>query len=300
MNVSGYIRVSGVAQSDKDGPVRQREAIARFAARHGLTILAEYSEAISGTVDSMERPQFAEMLTKILLLRTLPGPKIEGIVVECMDRLARDVLVSEMLLKACRENDVKVFCAVDDSLTDICTEADKNRTLLRQILAALAQWEKSTINHRLQSAKRRIKSEGRRCEGGKPYGHYPGEAETLTFMRDLRDSNNNRLSLSKIAFETNAAGYRNRAGRPWTKQSVFSVLTGRSLAIKKKARKSNARRIHAISQVEGLAPVPEVSGPSGASACAPEGASGVAPGAHPEPIRTVDAERQVNIFGPSA
>jgi site-specific DNA recombinase len=285
MNVFSYLRVSGLGQVDKDGPVRQRASIKAFADSFGLIVLQEFfDEGVSGTVECMERPGFADMLTKVIISQNTPFP-IEAIVVECMDRLARDLMISEMLLKTCRENKVKVFCSVDSGLIDVASEADQNRTMLRQILAIVAQWDKTNTVEKLRSARLRMRAEGRRCEGSKPYGYFPAEKPVLERMKALH----RKMSLSELAFALNCEGFRNRAGRQWTKASVFSILTGQSLATAKKARKNNARRIHAVSSDERLAAPVAVSGPSGTGPCAETRSGGVAQSANTQPCRTVNA-----------
>jgi len=285
MNVFSYLRVSGLGQVDKDGPVRQRLSIKAFADRFNLIILQEFfDEGVSGTVECMERPGFADMITKVIISQNTPFP-VEAIVVECMDRLARDLMISEMLLKTCRDNQVKVFCSVDSGLVDVASEADQNRTMLRQILAIVAQWDKTNTVKKLLSARLRARAEGRRCEGSKPYGHFPSEQIVLARMKTLH----REMSLSELAFTLNTEGFRNRAGRQWTKASVYSILTGQSLAATRKERKNNARRIHAISQGEGLTPGAEICGPGGTSACVAQGASGIAQSANPQSGRAVNA-----------
>lgn len=241
MKVFSYIRVSGVGQVDKDGPIRQAESITAFCSRHGLQVLAEFKEeGVSGTVDGMDRPKFADMISRIDLFKMANEPllQVDAIVVERMDRLARDLMVSEFLLRECRQRGIKVFCADQGELVDMASEnGDPTRTMLRQILGAIAQWDKSVTVKKLRAARQRQRLEGHPCEGRKPYGFHAPEKKILEIAKQFRASG---LSYEKIAYELNSEGYRTREGKQWTKANLFSVVTGRG----QKERTTNyARRI---------------------------------------------------------
>src|SRR5258708_4853471 len=90
----GYLRVSGDSQIDGDGFPRQREAIERYAAANNIIVVKYFQEeGVSGTVESIDRPAFQDMLTALLA----NGTKI--VLIERLDRIARDVMVQEGTLK---------------------------------------------------------------------------------------------------------------------------------------------------------------------------------------------------------
>ncbi|MGD0948695.1 MAG: hypothetical protein ABSA52_14875 [Candidatus Binatia bacterium] len=62
---------------------------------------------------------------------------------------------------------------------------DATRVLIRQVLGAVAQFEKSVIVAKLKAARIRKRRETGRCEGRKPFGTKPREAETLALIRKL-------------------------------------------------------------------------------------------------------------------
>jgi DNA invertase Pin-like site-specific DNA recombinase len=230
MRIFSYIRVSGLGQVDKDGPIRQRKAIVDFCVKYTLTHAAEFFEGgVSGTIDGMDRPQFAEMLTKADTFNAgcfLSSLHIDGIVVECMDRLARDLMVSELLLRECRNRNIKVFCADQGELTDVASDSgDPTRTMFRQILGAIAQWNKSVTVNKLRGARVRARANGGRCEGRKPYGLIdPKEAEVKSIIKMLEGD---KISYSHIAARLNLQGMKTRMGLPWSKETVYSVATAR-------------------------------------------------------------------------
>jgi DNA invertase Pin-like site-specific DNA recombinase len=227
--VVSYIRVSGRGQIDGDGPERQRDAIAKFCKAHGLATMHGLSEffdkAVSGKVDGMDRPEFVRMLEQI---EETNLPRVSAIVVECMDRLARDLMVSELLLAECRQRSIKVYAADQGALIDMTGEgADPTRVLIRQILGALAQWDKSMLVSKLKAARDRKKATTGRCEGKKPFGTRPGEAAIINLAHQFRsvlDENNQPMEYVVIAKHFNESGFRTRHGKPWTKYSVRHIV----------------------------------------------------------------------------
>lgn len=222
MNVFSYIRVSGLGQVDKDGPKRQREAVEKFCQRHNLAQTAEFfEEGVSGTIEGLDRPMFADMIEKIELFKQIETLRIDAIVVECMDRLARDLMVSEVLLRECRTRGIKVYAA-DGELVDVASnEIEPTRKMMRQIFAAIAECDKSLLVRKLHNARLRKRQNGQRCEGAKPYGCKPFEENALNLMRDYQAKH---YSYSQIAEEMNEGGVQPRFGQRWTKSSVYSIL----------------------------------------------------------------------------
>lgn len=211
--------MSGKGQLDGDGPKRQRDAIKIFCETHSLNFLREFFEqGVSGTKEGMDRPAFGEMIETIDSHSGL----VKVIVVERLDRLARDLMVSEMLLRECRSRGIKVFAVDQGALIDMATNGDDpTRKLIRQLLGALAEWEKSMLVKKLGAARARIRKAKGKCEGIKSYGELPGEIHTLRVMRSLRESN---IAYHVVAAMLNEQHLFNRSNNPWTKFSVFQTL----------------------------------------------------------------------------
>lgn len=161
MKVFGYLRVSSAGQLEGDGFDRQRDAIQKFCDKRGWTIYAWYEEPISGTVEGFDRPKFADMMS-------VAGPgTAQAVVVEAAHRLARDLMVSELLLNEARKLDVRVFeAAAGQELTD---DKDPTRVLLRQFLGAISQWDKSNTVRRLAAARNRLRAQGEFMGGHTPW-----------------------------------------------------------------------------------------------------------------------------------
>lgn len=164
----GYLRVSSRGQITGDGFDRQRETILKYCEAKNWRVVRWFTDGgISGTVDATDRAAFAEMLNLI-------GPATcKTVVVERADRLARDLIVSELACQDIREAGGEIYEAASD--TELTTSDDPTRILIRQVLGALSQWNKNVTVKRLKAARDRIRKETGRCEGVVPYPRTPEE-----------------------------------------------------------------------------------------------------------------------------
>lgn len=220
MNVVSYIRVSGRGQLAGGGPDRQRDSIHVFASTNNLTNAREFFEqGISGTTRGMDRPAFSEMLEYIEDHET----DNFSIVVERMDRLARDLMRGEMLLKECRDRGIKVFAA-DVGLIDQATnDGDPTRKLIRQVIGAVAEFAKSELVMKLAKARKRQREKTGKCEGAKSYGHYPAELPAMEFVKGLILSDAD-LRGESVASLLNQGGFRTRRGTNYSRQAAERVV----------------------------------------------------------------------------
>jgi DNA invertase Pin-like site-specific DNA recombinase len=215
-----YLRVSGKGQVDGDGFPRQRETIARYAKAAGFDLVDEYrDEGVSGTKDLDDREGLSDLLARIR------SNGVRVVLVERADRLARDLIVGELILSQFRDLGVKVIAA--DSGTDLTAgDDDPTRTLIRQVLGAVAQFEKAVIVSKLKAARVRKRRADGKCEGRKAFGEKEGEAEVLAYIRKLyrKPRGGTRLSYAAIAERLNAEGIPSRTGRPWAPATVYGIL----------------------------------------------------------------------------
>ena len=215
----GYLRVSGKGQVDGDGLRRQREAIRRFAAANGFEMVEEFIDAgVSGTKDLAARPGLAALLDRV------ESNGVKVVVVERADRLARDLMVNEVIVDQLSRAGARVLTADGADLTN--ADGDPTRTLIRQVLGAVAQFDKSVIVLKLRAARDRKRRREGRCEGRKPFGTRPAEAQVLDRIRALRrkPKGRPRLSIAAIAATLNAEGVPTRTGRPWAPGTVHGIL----------------------------------------------------------------------------
>lgn len=216
-----YLRVSGKGQLEGDGFARQRDAIERYSKAAKLDLVGEYrDEGVSGTKELDDRGGLAELLARV------KSNGVRVVLVERADRLARDLVVGELILNEFRAAGVKVI-AVDSGNDMAAADDDPTRVLIRQVLGAVSQFEKSVIVSKLKAARiRKRRSEGR-CEGRKPFGHYDGEADIVARIRSLRRKprGGERLSFEGIANALNADAVPTRTGKPWAAGTIRGILS---------------------------------------------------------------------------
>ena len=211
----GYLRTSGKGQIGNDGFPRQREAILRYAKANRVQIVHEYSdEAVSGTTDAMDRPGLTDLFV------ALKANGVRLVIVETASRLARDLMISEIILGEFRKIGVRVVSA-DGGIDLTLGNDDPSGKLIRQILGAVAEWEKCALVQKLRASRLRIRRSGGRCEGQKPYGQNPEETKVVKSILELRSTG---MSSQAIADHLNAGGTQTRSGGKWHATQVARVI----------------------------------------------------------------------------
>lgn len=217
MNAAIYLRVSGESQIQGDGLPRQREKCRQYAEANGIRIVAEFSD--QGVTGKMELENREGLSACIHAVRE-QGIKL--VIVESSDRLARDLIVAEVCIREFQKIGVQVISA--NGGVDLTAGDDSNPTakLVRQILSAVAEFDRCVIVLKLKGARDRIRARDGKCEGRPVYGAKPGEAEILATMRRLRTVE--RMTYSQIADYLNLACIPTRTGRAWCLQSIGKIL----------------------------------------------------------------------------
>jgi DNA invertase Pin-like site-specific DNA recombinase len=211
-----YLRVSGKGQIDGDGFPRQREKVTRYAKKNHHDIVQEFrDEGVSGAKDAFDREGLTDLFVAI------KGNGVRTVLIERADRLARDFMISEIILSEFRKLGVKVIAV--DSERDLTVEDDEpTKKLIRQILGVISEWEKSVIVQKLRAARMRIRKSKGRCEGRKPYGATEEEREVIATMKKLRSE---KLSFVNVASRLNAEGVKPRMGQTvWHPTTIQRIL----------------------------------------------------------------------------
>jgi DNA invertase Pin-like site-specific DNA recombinase len=234
--VFGYIRVSGKGQVQKDGPDRQREAIRAFCAQNNLELVEIYRDlAVSGTVEHEQREGFSRMILDALD----QGVKI--IVVETMQRLARDLIVSEFMIRELSSRGMALY-SVEAGLQDMVTAKDQDpgRTFIRQVFAAAAQLDKSSLVLKLRAARNRIRELEGKCEGGIPMEETPDGIKTLNLMTMMRKE---LFSWQTVAIHLNFSGHKKPNGKDWNAQEVASAYRRFAKRFKAKKKREEQKQL---------------------------------------------------------
>ncbi|MEE8156052.1 MAG: recombinase family protein [Phycisphaerales bacterium] len=219
-NAFAYLRGTGRGRLGGAGTPRQAEAIYRHAHVKSIDIVGEYrDEARNGTSDLRDRPGLLEMIEDAALSH------IRLVFVERPERLADDLIAREIIIAELKGHGVRVV-AVEPDVDLTATDDDPRRILIRQVLEARAGLNKDILTLNLRLARRRKRRRFGRCEGCKPFGHYPGERETLTRILELSRKPHRRpkLTFQAIADVLNVERRPTRFGKQWTRGTVRRVI----------------------------------------------------------------------------
>lgn len=215
-----YYRVSTKGQEDNGyGLDEQHRAVSEFL---GSEEVISYTDAgVSG--ETLIRPGLAK-----LLLEVESGDRV---VVPRLDRLARSLVVQELLLDQLTEKKAEVLSCVEaESVVLMDDEHDPTRRLIRQVLGAVAEFERGLITARLQAGRRAKHQRGGYAYGAPPFGYasldgvltpIEDEQRVILFMRSRSEEG---ASNDLIASELNISAVRTRYGGHWHGNTVRRIL----------------------------------------------------------------------------
>ena len=213
----GYLRVSGEIQVKGSGYDRQEQSIKLYAKKNKIQIDKWYKEAHTGT--EADRPVFHEMVEDLL------SNSVRLIIVESMDRFARDAMVQGNLIAHLILTKIDLISAASNQ--NVTEEQEKNPwiKMLVQVQGSFAELEKSLLVRRLKAGRERARKAGRK-EGVKPFGSRDGEKDVLKRMRQLyrKPRNGKRRSYYRIAKLLNQEGLPTRTGKQWQGPTVKGIL----------------------------------------------------------------------------
>ena len=232
--VFAYLRVSGVSQINNGGFDRQIKAIKSFCKDQEYDIAHIYSEkGVSGTKDELDRPEFQQTRSDIL------ANGVNTIVVEGLDRLARELRIQEQILMYLARKEI---CLISANTGEDITEAvrsDPLKKALIQIQGVFAELDKSQLVVKLKKGREKKKAEQGKCEGRKHYGEESEEEREIikrvTYMRRLSRGAEKRTSFQKIADTLNEEEIKTRLGKKWNASGVKRIVDRKWIGKTKKA-----------------------------------------------------------------
>ena len=213
-----YFRTSSATNvgADKDSLKRQQAAVKAFAKGAGYELVDEfYDPAVSGADAIDERPGFAAMLKRIA------GNGVRVILVETANRFARDLIVQETGWRFLQGLGVTLI-AVDspDSFLDKTPTA----VLIRQVLGAVAQFEKAALVAKLKAARERKKREIGKCGGRRSVAVANPATVALAKKLARYPVNGRRRSLRDVAAELETAGNLTSKGTAYGAAAVARMI----------------------------------------------------------------------------
>ena len=214
-----YLRVSGESQAteDKDGLLRQRLACEAEAARRGWRIARIFEDrGVSGTHELANRPALRDL--------RFVARRGDVVLVEKADRLARDLAVFCMIRKDLTDLGVQIISA--DGSRDL-GDPTPTEKMITDIMAVIAEYERSVIVGRMTAAKRRKREQGIRVDGPKPYGTHPGEDVAVSMIRELAGQG---MTLASIASRLEEMGIRPRRSASWPLTTISKIARRKDAA----------------------------------------------------------------------
>lgn len=224
--IVGYCRTSTENQKEDDTISIQKEEIKNYCLGTKLKLVKIFSDnGVSGSKELENRPGLSRLFHYLE-----SHPKVKIILVWKLDRLARSVYMSEMLLHKISEMGVSVLSITEGNLNN---EKDPFRKSFRQFLSIFAELEREFIKARLTSGRIKKAKEGGYCGGKIPYGYKldkrtrklvinKAEAETVRLIYSL---SNKGKSSHKIAVEISRMGILTRTGKAlWHSDTICGIL----------------------------------------------------------------------------
>lgn len=224
LRLIAYYRLSTAGQLDGFGAEVYEQMMRKWARTNRHTIVELVSDdAVTGTVDEDDRPALASAIEMVA------NGHADGILFPDMTRLARHLQVQESVLAIVWANGGRVF-AVDhgEHLPD--DDDDPMRTLLRQFVGAVGQFDRTSIAKRLRSGRAAKKAAGGYAGGAPAYGQKAeggelvaddAEAAGLQRAQQLKADG---LSLRAIAAALNEEGVPTKRGGQWSASTVSRLL----------------------------------------------------------------------------
>lgn len=210
-----YYRTSSATNvgADKDSRERQERAVNDYAARNELEIVASYYDAAVSGADPLDRREGFRQL-----LQHIASNGVRTVLVETANRFARDLIVQETGWKKLQALGIELIAVdspnafVDDTPTAI---------LIRQILGAVAEFDKAMTVAKLSAARERKRAATGKCEGQKGWAEIDPAMAKLA--RQLRVDKG--MSLDAVSRELAKRGHRAKSGKHFTRTVVSRMVS---------------------------------------------------------------------------
>ena len=219
MEVFVYLRVSTDQQAESGAGLAAQEAACRqWAEKQGVPVAGVFvEEGISGSTGLDKRPALLHAIAAL--------GKDDILLVARRDRLGRDPF-SVAMIEASVAKKAKVASAAGEG-TD---NDDPASVLMRRMVDAFSEYERSMIGIRTKSAMQAKKLKGERV-GHIQFGcrvvegnRIEPDQEEQAILAQIRELHLRGLSIRKIAKELNDRGIFNRNGNRWNHESVRNAM----------------------------------------------------------------------------
>lgn len=218
--VISYCRVSTDNQK-KEGTINlQVEEIRDYCKKKKMSLVKVFSDdGVSGGLE--DRPALVD------LFDYLDENEVEAVVIYRLDRLARDLIIQENLIKDFEKRGIKIISTQEADLDS----KDPTRILIRQLLGGVAQYEKAIITLRLSGGRMRKARKGKFAGGSVALGYKPknkdlrvDDKEAELVKRIFKMKRRKRMGLREIARELNKQNIPTARGGQWYAGTIRYML----------------------------------------------------------------------------
>jgi DNA invertase Pin-like site-specific DNA recombinase len=225
----GYLRVSTDLQAEHGHGLKvQERAIRTFAGSKGFRLVKLYrDEGVSGSNGLDTRSGLGEAL------RALQARHADSVVVYRLDRLARDLVLQEQLIAEIWRMGCMLYSTAEGEnsvLDPTARESDPSRDLIRQVLGAVAQYERAMVRLRLRAGKERKAEAGGYIGGGVQLGKRVVARELVDDLEEQRallrmlELHQAGASYREIVASLNAEGFQTKRGGQWLPATVRRIV----------------------------------------------------------------------------
>ena len=222
--IVGYCRVSTENQKDEGTIDIQRHALKEYADANGYELVKVFEdEGVSGGLE--DRAGLAELFN---FLEDEANKDIEAVLIFKLDRLARDLIIQENLLKDFEKKGVRLISTKE---TDLDSK-EPTRVFIRQVLGGVSQYEKGLIAMRLTAGRKsKIKFKNKYAGGGVALGYETidrdlviNEKQAETIRQIFKMKRYGKKGLREIARTLNEQGVATARGGEWHAGTIKYIL----------------------------------------------------------------------------
>jgi site-specific DNA recombinase len=226
MDLIAYLRVSTDKQAEEGyGLDVQADDVAAYAAANGHTIVATYTdEGVSGSNGLALR----EALPEALL--ALAAGNGQALLIPALHRLSRDMLLQEQLLREIWSMGCEVLSALGSEASLRDDPEDPARRMLRVILGAVNEYERTLIVLRLRKGRAAKHAGGGYAYGSPGYGYAAHEKALVAVDHEqaiiarIHGLRKDGATTRAIANVLNGEGVRAKRGGRWHPETIARIV----------------------------------------------------------------------------
>lgn len=223
LNLIGYCRVSTEIQKEEGTIDLQIKDIEKYAKQKNYNLVKMFCDnGVSGSLEWHERKGMVSLFSYLEA-----NIEIDGVLIFKLDRLARDLRVQENIIYDLQEKRKKKIISIKEPDLD---SKDITRVLFRQMLSAVAQYEKGLITMRMMNGRIKKAERGGYAGGAVAYGYVTknkelkvdkAQAEVIKRVFQMRKK---KMSLRKIASALNDEKINTARGGNWYAGTIKYML----------------------------------------------------------------------------